>query len=94
MYHTITDDCTTALLLTKPSSDNDSAVEARFRGRSIITTSPVLPSSISRHHQSFVRLLSLYRIDISTLMYLEPYLASFPCIVSCLMDKISQGNRG
>ena len=48
-YHTITDVCTTALLLTKPSSDDD-WIQAWFRDRSIITTSPKHPSSSSRHH--------------------------------------------
>ena len=31
MYHTITDVCTTALLLTKPSSDDDSGFRHGFR---------------------------------------------------------------
>ena len=50
-YHTITDVCTTELLPTKPSSDDD-WVQAWFQGRSIITTSPERPSSISRQHQT------------------------------------------
>ena len=45
-YHTITYIYTTALVLTKPSSDDD------FRGRNIITTSPERPSSISQRHQT------------------------------------------
>ena len=74
---------------------------------SIFTTNPERPSSISQHHQT-VRLLPRYGIAISTLMQLEPYVGSFPCISSCLMvppsdkrkymekiqHKISQENRG
>ena len=41
-YYTITSVCTTALLPTKPSSDDDS-IQVWFRGRSIITTGPETP---------------------------------------------------
>ena len=37
----------------------------------------------------FARLLSLSGIARSMLMQLEPYLGSFPCISSCLMEEVN-----
>ena len=77
----MTDIYITVLLLTKPSSGMVSGLKHHYHyhraPQQYLTTPP-----------DFVRLLSLYGIAISTLMQLEPYLGSFPCISSYLMEEV------
>ena len=86
-YHTITDVCTTALLLTKPSSDDDSGFRYGFRTEAslpLAQSAPAVSHNTTIHCQIVVTLWDA----ISTLMQLEPYLGSFPCISSCLMEEV------
>ena len=76
-YYTITDVCTTVLLPTIPSSDDDSAFRRGFGAEASLSLAHSAPAV----SHDFVRLLSLNGIDISTLMLLELYLGSFPCII-------------
>ena len=59
-YHTITDLYTTALLLTKPSSDDDSGFRHGFGAEASL---PLAQSTLAVSHDppDFVRLLLLYR---------------------------------
>ena len=87
-YHTLTDVYTTALLLTKPSSDDDSGFGHGFGAEAslpLVQSAPATPPD-------FVRLLSLYRIARSTLMQLSlilDLLNVFP-LVWWKKSKISQ----
>ena len=86
-YHTITDVYTTALLRTKPSSDDDPGFGHGFEAEALLP----LAQSAQQYLKTppdFVRLLSLYGIARSTLMQLESYLGSFPSISSCLMEEV------
>ena len=86
-YHTITDLYTTALLLRKPSSDDDSGFR-HVSGPKNHYHKLRAPQQYLTTPPDFVRLLSLYGIAIYSLMQLEPYLGSFPCISSCLMEEV------
>ena len=76
-YHTITDVYTTALLLTKPSSDDDSGFRHGFGAEASL---PLAQSAPAVSHDT-IRLCQI-------VVALEPYLGSFPCISSCLMEEV------
>ena len=81
-YHTITDVCTTALLPTKPSLDADSRFRHNFGAE---TSLPLAQSTAALFHDT-TRLCQI--VAIFTLMQLELYLGSFPCISSWLIEEI------
>ena len=81
IYHTMTDVYTAALLPTKPSSDDDSRFKHGFRAEASL---PLTQSAPTVTHNT----TRLCWIAISMLMQLEPYLGSFSCISSCLMEKV------
>ena len=82
-YHKITDVYTTALLLT-------SLHQMTTLGSGMVlgpeASLPLAQSAPAVSHDT--RFLSLYGIARSMLMLLEPYLGSFPCICSCLMEEV------
>ena len=78
-YHTITDVCTTALLPTKSSSDDDSGFRHGFGAEASL---PLAQGTPAVSHNT-TRLCQI-GIAISTLILLEPDLGSFPCISSCI----------
>ena len=53
-YHKITDVYTTALLLTKPSSDDSSGFRHGFGAQASLPLAQNTPNSISRHHQTLL----------------------------------------
>ena len=68
---------------TKPSSDDDSGFRHGFGAEASVTQStPALTHDTTRLCWIDVT------VGLSMLMQLEPYLGSFLCISSCLMEKV------
>ena len=84
-YHTITDVYTTALLLKKPSSDDDSGFRHGFGA---IASLPLAQSAQAVSHDT-TRLCQIVVALWDCQIHADKaYLGSFPCISSCLMEEV------